>query len=247
MGTDRELNKQIELYSPTRSLADREPFTQLTMDLAEDASLANRWSRIHRLDAKIASAVRDVTVPGDLRGRLLENLAADKEAATSKPSANRRRFLGAAIGSISAASVLLLFGWIAWLRQSPEIHQFCEAAVQVHDTLLRSDLKPLDKDALANFPQGYQRELCIGVRTESFLGRQVRAFQFSTGGKIATVLMVPRKWFPRDATLPMTMPRSLVGKTVSCASSDDGRYVCVSIIDGEESDLYQLRNRLPIT
>ena len=93
MGTDRELKKQIELYSPNRPLADREPFTQLTMDLAEDASLANRWSRIHRLDARIAAAVRDVTVPGDLRGRLLENLAADKEAATSKPSANRRRFL----------------------------------------------------------------------------------------------------------------------------------------------------------
>lgn len=240
-----ELTDQIELYSPSRPLPDREHFTQLTMELAEDAALAHRWSRIHRLDERIGTVLRNTASPSGLREKILETAAASLKTEPG-PSNERRRFLGALVGSAAAAGLLLAVAWMAW-RSQPHLPQFCEAAVDVYADAQLLPLLPLDEKSLRLFPRDFRQDLCRGTQTVTFLNHKVRAYQFSSGGLTALVLMVPRAWFPDEIDLPATMPRSLVGMTVACAANFDGQFVAVAIIDGEEKDLYAFKHRLPIT
>jgi hypothetical protein len=69
------------------------------------------------LDQQLGRAMRQVEVPGDLRGRLLARLAAERDA-------RHRRWLAHGLrGAAAAAAVLLaVWGWLTWGPHSkPEI------------------------------------------------------------------------------------------------------------------------------
>ncbi len=83
---NRRVENAIEACRPDGRNADDAEFAFLTAELAANPSLADRYDRVQRLDARIAAAMREVPVADDLADRLLARLTSKK----SMPEVSRR-------------------------------------------------------------------------------------------------------------------------------------------------------------
>ena len=94
-------------------------FAFLMAELAANPSLADRYDRVQRLDARIAAAMREVPVADDLADRLLARLTSKK----SMPEVSRRWLL-AGSGLLATAVGLLVAVWLGFPGSKPLSEQY---------------------------------------------------------------------------------------------------------------------------
>jgi hypothetical protein len=82
--------------------------------LARDSRWDDAFARLQKLDAVLAGAFQDVSVPAGLAARILDRVSpADQQCEASPPVRRRKRYVRYSLGALTAAAATLLVA--AWL------------------------------------------------------------------------------------------------------------------------------------
>lgn len=238
---ERWLEQALEVCRPDGLPADDAASAFLAAEMAARPGVAERYRRLQGLDARIAAAMREVPVPGDLAGRLMARLAAERPAREVS-----RRWLLAGSGLLAAAAGLLVAVWLGLRGGQPLSQQY------VLDEAIRSfeNSPPELQHWLSDSPPGgfpFSGMLLPGrqVRWQAiadFVGRHGVAYDLSGTEAGRATLFVVAGTVEGLGPAPALQPFTTAG---CCASAwQENGLVYVLVVEGDPT-AYQSHLRLP--
>ena len=230
------------------NLADRD-FAHLATAIAADPGLEDLYERLQAVDARVAAAMHDVTVPEGLARRLTDHLAAagarslelaeavespaSQRDALAQPRSVSRRWLVMAGGTLTAAAVLLvaaLFGIMGTSETCDAVGvrqlaiEFFNAESPEPGYLLAEKPPPRDyppSEAVLRIPSMRWRPV------RGLLGQSGVAYDLPDGGAPATLYVVRRRVAGLPNLPPLRPGLTTAGCSVSTWQSDGLLYVLV--------------------
>jgi len=253
---DRRVVMAIEACRPGSDDASDPALGRLAACLDADPDLEDLGQRLQKLDATIAGAIQDVSVPFGLKGRLLAKLNAAGEAARSvsprRPVLVPRHVqLGRlawvpSLAGMAAAAVILVVGFL--YQQST---QYSPATVMERGVeLFNRDLRqpgPQWRDGLVpRYPFSGSVRMCSDVRwrpVEGLLDAPGLAYRMDVNGLVAVLYVLARP----VAGLPAAPPLRPARSTADCSTSawQENGLMYVLVVQGDWR-AYQLFLDLPL-
>jgi hypothetical protein len=231
---DRDQRQEwLELYRPDDPDPDMPRSAELQQDPGRSSDLQRRWRTIVESDARIGEALAAISVPPDLKARIVSQVERqEKEVIRVR---RRRRWI-AFVGSAAAALVVVGVWWWQHRRPAWTPDAVARKAAELYTKEL--DWVALaDSDVSSAWPTGWARSRCRGSAEVDFLGRRLLAFEFAATGRRARVFVIPLSYLAADFSwtdyyYPAAPP------FVSFSQGDDHMFVAVAE-EKSDFDLFQ--------
>lgn len=205
----------------SRELASRDDGLHAVGIPANDVAAA----RIARADQAVAHAIRSVTVPSDLRRKVL-----DRIGGWQKSERRRIRLRRFAVALTTCAAGLLLLAWIhPFGKPAFDAEVVASSAASLYKAVLadQAPLQPGQGDGA--WPAAILKRTCMGYRDVVFLGQRVRAYELAAGRDRAVLIVIPESRFPYQRNAQrIAIPHSTHQVEVHCFTSS--RQVCLLIV-----------------
>jgi hypothetical protein len=232
----------VPFARPRSAELDPEEAEALARHLAECAECRQLHQAEQAIDAQLGQAIRDVPVPEGLRDRLLVGLAEQRRLVL------RRRWVRVA-GSLAAALLLAVAGWLLWPRPlvpidlnalSQAANSPPQSAEQVEEAFAQAGIK-------VRVPTEFDYRLLTHHGRTELEGRLVPSLEFRSGPAFLRVYVLDGKQF----NLPHLEqnPEGLSGRvTVKWwGKSSDGKFGYIIEYTGHSLEPFKARDLLPAT
>lgn len=241
----RNVHQMIDACRPGSRDIDLSEMSPLADQMIADPELHHRYLRTQQLDARLAGAIDEVSVPDGLRERILARLRESPgstapippvgTAARAEPS--RRRWL-IAIAAVAASLLLLAGGYAFWPRPVPLTYdRLLDLSSQWYEQLQdKPGWQSLAPGAeIRDFPlaEGIRARPLRWADMSSLVGQPACAYDLPIAGNSrAALFVIPADRRIAGSTLPFNPASSTGGLMIGCWQSRE--FVYVLVVEGNE-------------